>query len=684
MKRTLLVAALALAFSAGCRRKAAEAPPAPRAAGAGGGVWRSVSRGITPDGTVPYETALQAFAVAYGPVPGASGGAADSSVPFCGTETLRWIAAYAGRLNEAQRRAVVEHLRATRPPPIAAQLTWHQSAQELWHADWHNQDNFLHSFRTTFTESDYTPTPAERAAFDEALVEARALFDPLSGGSTPFSVNPIFRGSWCLGEPGSCFPGVGAEALVIPNHGGEAMSAQRVCHVRVGLRALRDLVARNPGGKAVLFHEIFHCYQYAHFPGTYAAWADAASTNPWWIEGAASWAGEAAVHGSNSPYARDWWSYYLSRQPWSLFGSQYDAIGFYETLARQGVDVWSKLLPLLNRQSNFARLEFMVDSGTSRLDAVTSAAHRNAALGAPWTLNSPLIPPDLRTGRAPQDRGILPRGNAMSVVAFPGQQQLNRWDFGDGVAFVYLTGGGIGRASFGPNREQTFGPGVLQMWCREPPCTCPDGSNPRGVPAVEVPRDAALVLAHTGNFRSDGEVMVRAMTREEACGAPDAAVDAPPPPGRCDPCLDGAWHIDKDNEREALRRVVPQATFNLRGDVTLRFACGDGSARGQYHRFCIDLSMPGAAGFTTRVIADGPVTARYRTEGPTFASDNVNIAATFEAGVLVGGAFRQMPIPFDRSLFTSVPSGSRYRCTADTLEFDIPTPNGTRLLRYRR
>ncbi len=32
---------------------------------------------------------------------------------------------------------------------------------------------------------------------------------------------------------------------------------------------------------------------------------------------------------------------------------------------------------------------------------------------------------------------------------------------------------------------------------------------------------------------------------------------------------------------------------------------------------------PGAAGFTTQVIADGPVTARYRTEGPTFASDSV-------------------------------------------------------------
>lgn len=684
MRRAFLVIALALACAAGCRRKGAEAPPAPRAAAAGGGVWRSVARGVAPDGTVSYETALQAFAVAYGPVPGAAGGAADSSVPFCGTEILRWLAGHAGRLNEAQRRAVVERLRATRPPPIAAQLTWHQSAQELWHADWYNQDNFLHAFRTTFTESDYTPTREERAAFDAAVAEARALFARLSGVATSFTLNPIFRRSWCLGEPGTCFPGVGAEALVIPNHGNEAMSTLRVCHVRIGLRALRDLAAGDAGGKSVLFHELFHCHQYANFPGTFATWADAASTSPWWIEGAAAWVGEAAVHGSNGAYARDWWSYYLATQPWSLFGSQYDAIGFYETLARQGVDVWSKVLPLLNRQGNFARLEFMVDSGTSRLDAVTSAAHRNAALGAPWTLNSPLIPSDQRAGRAPQDRGILHRGNAMSVVAFPGQQQLNRWNFGEGVTFVYLTGGGIGRATFGPNLEQSFGPGVLQMWCREPPCTCPDGSNPRGVPAVAVPGSAALVLAHTGNFRSDGEVMVRAMTREEACGAPDAAVDAPPPPDRCDPCLDGTWHIDKDNEREALRRVVPQATFHLRGDVTLRFACGDRSARGEYHQFCIDLTMPGAAGFTTRVIANGPVTARYRTAPPTFASDDVNIAATFRAGVLMNGVFRQVPVPFDRSMFTAVPAGSRYRCSADTLEFDIPTPSGPRLLRYRR
>lgn len=35
-------------------------------------------------------------------------------------------------------------------------------------------------------------------------------------------------------------------------------------------------------------------------------------------------------------------------------------------------------------------------------------------------------------------------------------------------------------------------------------------------------------------------------------------------------------------------------------------------------------------------------------------------------------------------MFTAVPTGSRYRCRADTLEFDIPTPNGTPRLRYQR
>src|SRR5262249_54883014 len=69
-----VVATLVSALVAGCsssRKNGAAAPPTPSA-------WQHILEQIEPDGTVTLPTALSAFALAIGPVPGASAVAGPS------------------------------------------------------------------------------------------------------------------------------------------------------------------------------------------------------------------------------------------------------------------------------------------------------------------------------------------------------------------------------------------------------------------------------------------------------------------------------------------------------------------------------------------------------------------------------------------------------------------------------
>lgn len=76
--------------------------------------WEQVTADIGPHGEVSKDVALRAFSLVFGPVPGVGPlPPMDSSVPWCGTEPLRWVRAHTNELTPEQRAAVE---RLSNPP----------------------------------------------------------------------------------------------------------------------------------------------------------------------------------------------------------------------------------------------------------------------------------------------------------------------------------------------------------------------------------------------------------------------------------------------------------------------------------------------------------------------------------------------------------------------------------------
>jgi len=72
--------------------------------------WEGVLDRIAPDGEVSFETALDAFSLAVGPLPGVPMPAGRRERIPSGTGPIRWLGGYRDRLTEAQRAAVDRYL----------------------------------------------------------------------------------------------------------------------------------------------------------------------------------------------------------------------------------------------------------------------------------------------------------------------------------------------------------------------------------------------------------------------------------------------------------------------------------------------------------------------------------------------------------------------------------------------
>ncbi len=320
--------------------------------------WAKVLGQIRPDGTVSKHTALEAFAVAYGPLPGVRIPAGRRTTIPSGSLAAQWILSYWRTLTSAQRTDVGRRL-AFSP------------AARLAHAADYGDPNFK-------------PDPAIQALADKyAGIYTTRLGHPLgltivAGTSTS---GTAYADTDAVGNPAVC------RIRVLPA-GQKAPSQQSTQFV--------------PPLDLLVAHEVFHCFQ-----GDITGWK---SLPAWITEGMADWAAlsvdpVAYFHGGGN---LEW---YITTPHTPLFQRSYDAVGFWGHADDVVPNLWASIPAILNVGSDAGAVHIAGGDADGFLSTWGSSVFRLNCCGyVPWQMQSPITPYSLA-----QDKGALQTADLLST-----------------------------------------------------------------------------------------------------------------------------------------------------------------------------------------------------------------------------------------------------------------------------
>ncbi len=329
--------------------------------------WQRVLDRIAPDGKVSFETALDAFSLAVGPLPGVAMPAGRRERIPSATGAIRWLGGYRDRLTDAQRAAVDRYLApdpgATRVEPSSASV-------------WTSPTVALAAYRE--------PRSAAVEPHARTLVEEQFLryLDDARGKIA----RRLGRG---LNLPYTLAINEEQEtddhAYTLPHFGLLDRGAPAECEFRVN-PSMFEPGFGEAEFRASMAHEMFHCFQVARMSGA-AQWTSTLESRPWLIEGSAAWVGEDL--GGPSKIGLIWWDLYLQRPEVSLFKREYLAIGFYLHMVERNVDPWVHLDKMMYAGNEVAYHEAADPGGDPFLDTWASGQVRERALGEAWLAQGP-------------------------------------------------------------------------------------------------------------------------------------------------------------------------------------------------------------------------------------------------------------------------------------------------------
>lgn len=612
-------------------RRAKIEPPRAVAVRAGSSAWADVLRGVRPGEPVPKEVALRAFSLVYNAaIPGVEGvPARDSSVPFCGVGPLLWVKGYWGSLSGEQRAAIE---RAAGPMLGAPRAS---SAAEVRAGDG-EATRHLDLVRGTLA---LLREKLHRDLGDHVVVHWDPTLRPVAGARPTDWDIPLDQNTECQLYLGPALQG----------------------ETRANLQA-------------AIAHELFHCYQFTmegapEFDASRAGWAHPTG---WTVEGSAMWAGEAAVNGSQLPVAAFNWNFYFQGRggpsEWSIYASDYDAVGFYSHLARHGVDVWARVLDVRRRGMTVDAFRYMVEGHEEMLSSFASSALRRPEWGAAWNHLDPIIPSAARTRREPETWRPLRQGTPMTLHADAGTQHIYTIPIASGDV-VTLRATGIGRATFDAEGDVGWTSTFRKSWCRNNNgCRCPDGTSVPGLQSIALP--APLTVALFGAVPGGTDVTLEAQPVDELCHRDE----------RVDPCLLGHWCLCRSEMQRNVANALASAGFeSIRGRMTLDVSA-DRTLAVTWNNFQVTTN---ASGVRTEVTLNGHATGSIETSGETFTSRHVSGSPTITGSVSVGAM--RMPLPPNATgalgRMFELPQGSqlRYTCTPDRFSFQPSLGDGRNL-----
>jgi hypothetical protein len=454
--------------------------------------WQQVMAGIRPDGTVPLQTALQAFSLAVAPLPGVAMPSGARDQIFTGGGAVRWVFGHWSELTPTQRAAV----RAALPGPDAPRASAGPGARLL--------------ACDAAAGADSPGTGPYRALVDQALAYIGAHLGPLASPTFVVLGGLQVNGSLAEAEPIDCDKAeVGPEASCVIHIG------------RIGGGA------GGPELRATMTHEVFHCFQ-AQLMGSVGAWVNLKAA-PWMMEGSAEWVGEEAAPGST--VSAKWWPDYLTKPGRSLFERSYDAIGFYAHLQESYIDPWSRFQSTFTASSNAAAYaRATAPAAGAFLDSWAAGYARRPTWGSGWDTTGPNITAD----RPAVERLLIGNnGGPSQPAALAYANYVGEFDLQADVVMVDVTGHGRLRTSDG--RTLMPSGGLDGAYCLlSGGCTCPPHSACVGPPLRAASRGVAFLALSGGPDGSSASVEGRSL--DTFCSEPPSPTPTTSPSGTQGSC----------------------------------------------------------------------------------------------------------------------------------------------------
>jgi hypothetical protein len=421
---------------------------------------------VGPNGEVTKEIALEAFALAIAPLPGITpptGAPVQEYERLDGTFAIDWIRPYIDELPPAQKQVVMSVVAAPGGPQNSLQ-------------------------------SSQTRQPMVILASDNPYVDAAAAAVPVIAGHLGRTLGLSWNVVIDTTQPqGSENEFAITYSTWFPLYGSGACDI----HVHPLLVSSNDPAVV----KATMAHEVFHCFQNDWFDkhGGFRA------LPKWIIEGQAEWAGE--IVGGASSAGKNWWGTYLTTPEERLYQRTYDAIGFYQHLAEEGIDPWQHFDAMLATGGNDDAYKAAGAASDTFLDTWASGFYRDSNLGAPWYADGPWT---LSAHAQPHEKTIGTGDSADLAASVVTDQD---WTITSATDVLEVRMTGHVRMHTKPAGNETD---TAQRWLctKSGGCTCPPGYRYSG-PDLE-PVDPVVQFGLTGGLAGAGGT-IRGHSLNEYC-----------------------------------------------------------------------------------------------------------------------------------------------------------------------
>jgi hypothetical protein len=447
---------------------------------------------IGPNGAVSLATALQAYALVFGPLPGVQSPANPGGLIPSGTLALRMILQHYRDLTPAQQQAVLQRLgydapKSAQAAPSRARVAALAQPQSL---------------AAAVAPGAPTPVPTDGPGTGDYRAFINEFIPKLNSFLSFTFTEPIVL---------AFDPKTKAAAYAEPHDANNGSSGPPVL-CRIFLNPVLNTYAVDDQ-RFVMGHELMHCYE-AAIQGSLAVWGPSPD---WLIEGAAEWAG-ALVSGAtgNTMSLQSSWDVWLSVAAVPLFQRAYSAIGFYALLDHAGISPWSVLPAMLTSQSNGPNNLAAYQAGTQPapqevLDEWASSYERDTSLGLDWDLTGPGIVAAAHYGGPPAQAVALANGQA-SAVSAPAYAATD-YHLTSQAEVVEIAVSGTSRLHDSASVERVTS--ANGAYCtKQGGCKCPDGSAYQGPALTDL--TGLVHLAVTGGLQG-ASGSVSGLTLQQFC-----------------------------------------------------------------------------------------------------------------------------------------------------------------------